>query len=88
MKKQLLVIILSCILVASLSGCKAEVSNYDNLSTDKVSNFIKINQMLAYDSATGIVYLRNYGGHAAYYAPNGSPYRYNVETNTLEEIVN
>ena len=83
MKKKLLAIILSCILVTTLVGCGS-----DDLSSDELANFIKINHRLLYDSATGIVYLNNYGGCSAYYASNGLPYRYNVETNTLEEIVN
>lgn len=55
---------------------------------------IEIGNRLYYDSTTRIVYwwngwLTDYKYDTvptAYYAPNGLPYRYNPETNTLEEI--
>ena len=53
--------------------------------------FIDIGNDLVYDSATRIVYIEehtyyNYNTYCPYYAPNGLPYKYNAETNTLEEI--
>lgn len=56
---------------------------------------IELGSGLYYDSVTGIVYWWNgrfdltcYGATTPtpYYATNGYPYRYNPETNTLEEI--
>lgn len=54
--------------------------------------FKKIEDQLYYDTNTKIVYFYN-GPYAArhypptpYYASNGFPYRYNPETNSLEEI--
>lgn len=97
MRKKLMAIILSCILVFSLIGCGAEtvqvnVSNNNDLHDTQFQSFVKIGGDLYYDSATRIVYSKNYSGYGTvfvpYYAPNGLPYRYNLETNTLEEIVN
>ena len=48
-------------------------------------------QDLYYDTNTKIVYILfnewANGYMSPYYAPNGMPYVYNVETNSLEEIV-
>ena len=52
-------------------------------------------QDLYYDTNTKIVYIlcnecagySGYGYMSPYYAPNGMPYVYNVQTNSLEEIV-
>ena len=52
-------------------------------------------QDLYYDTNTKIVYILfnecagyfGYGYMSPYYAPNGMPYVYNVQTNSLEEIV-
>ncbi len=72
----------------------------NNTSIGKVfgtSALIEIGDRLWYDTTTRIVYwwngsLSNYGYSnttpSPYYAPNGLPYRYNPETNTLEEIQN
>ena len=70
----------------------SEALNSNVLGIDAL---VKIGNGLYYDSTTGIVYWWNgvdYNySHAAttpspYYAPNGLPYRYNPETNTLVEI--
>lgn len=97
MKRKLLAIMLSCIIILSLIGCSAEpvqvnVSNNENLSSQQLGTFISIGNNLVYDAATRIVYIRNYtyaGScvYTPYYAPNGLPYRYNTETNTFEEII-
>lgn len=59
------------------------------------TSMIQISNSLWYDSTTKIVYLWNGKMWASdkmeyipapYYAPNGLPYRYNPETDTLEEI--
>ena len=95
MNKRLFTIILLCITLLFLAGCtsrpiQVNVSNSEELSSNQFGNFIEINKVLEYDSATRIVYFYNwnsYGGsRMPYYAPNGFPYRYNPETNTFEEI--
>ena len=95
MDKRLFAIVLVCIVLLFLVGCTSEpiqvnVSNSEELSSNQFGKFIKINDDLEYDSATRIVYIDNnntYGdSYTPYYAPNGFPYKYNPETNTLEEI--
>lgn len=80
----------------SCVGCGSEpvqvnVYNNENLLSNQFGEFVKIGSNLVYDSATRIVYLMNYtyGGNVVYtpyYAPNGSPYKYNPENNAFEEI--
>ena len=95
MNKRLFAIILVCIVLLCLVGCTSKpiqvnVSNSEELSSNQFGNFIEINNVLEYDSATRIVYIYNqnsYGGsRTPYYAPHGVPYKYNPETNTFEEI--
>lgn len=95
MNKRLFAIVLVCIVLLFLVGCKSNpiqvnVSNSEELSSNQFGKFIEINNVLEYDSATRIVYIYNpnsYGGsRTPYYAPNGFPYKYNPETNTFEEI--
>ena len=69
-----------------------EIKSEYNLEIEKEA-MVELGNGLCYDSSTMIVYLWNgywVGDYAAtptpYYAANGLPYRYNVETNTLEEI--
>lgn len=64
-----------------------------NLKQIPVTTFPQPLTYLWYDTVTQIVYLwnGNIGNYSAtipspYYAPNGLPYKYNPETNTLEEI--
>ena len=71
------------------------VDSLDNTVFGK-SALVEIGNGLQYDASTRIVYWWNKSlsaeGHRSdttpspYYAPNGFPYRYNPETNTLEEI--
>ena len=95
MKKKLIAIIFSCLLIFSLTACsepvQVNVSNNQNISSNQFGTFANIGNNLVYDSATRIVYFKNctYCGfdvYVPYYAPNGLPYRYNPETNTFEEI--
>lgn len=91
-----MICLISCILAFSLGGCGSEpvqvnVSNSENLSSNQFAQFVDIGKDLVYDSATRIVYCEfyTYGGNyglCPYYAPNGLPYKYNPQTNTLEEI--
>ena len=97
-KRNILILIAALLLFCTLTGCGSEtvVENTENISDTKFgqSALTKIGNGLYYDSTTRIVYWWN--GHmnlidysispSAYYAPNGLPYKYNPETNTLEEI--
>lgn len=98
MKKKILVILFGCLLTFSMVGCgttlNVNVENSNELHSDTLGtqSFVSISDDLFYDEATRIVYIKNitYGFgcsvYTAYYAPNGFPYKYNPETNTLEEI--
>lgn len=95
MNKKLFAIVSICVVLLFLVGCTSKpiqvnVSNSKELSSNQFGNFIEINNVLEYDSATRIVYIYNHNGYGGsytpYYAPNGLPYKYNPETNTFEEI--
>ena len=99
MKKKLLLGTITLLSVLMLAACGAtdrqvNVSTEESLSpmsTLQLGKFIDIGDDLSYDSITKVVYLKNYtyyGNYVyvPYYAANGKPYKYNVETNTLEEI--
>lgn len=97
--KKIIAIILAFIFTFSLTGCGTEetvqvnVSNNESLASLHLGEFNYISDGLVYDIATRVVYIRNrtsdhYWVYTPYYAPNGLPYRYNVETNTFEEINN
>lgn len=102
MKKKILTILISCILILSLASCSNEIININVENSDALNDtvigidaLIEIGDCLYYDSTTRIVYWWNgdiYDQCATtpspYYAPNGLPYRYNPETNTLEQINN
>ena len=99
MKKKLIATILICALALPLLGCGAvepvqvNVSNSKSISSNQFGTFVAIGNNLVYDPATRIVYRKNYTSNGyyvciPYYAPNGLPYRYDPETNTLEEIDN
>ena len=95
--KKILITVISLVVLLSFTSCgsaepvKVNVSNESELKSDSMCNFIEIGGSLVYDEATRIIYieLNTYAGnkvYTAYYAPNGLPYKYNLETNTLEEI--
>ena len=95
MNKKSFAIVSICVVLLFLVGCTSEpihvnVSNSEELYSDNIGTFIKINKDLSYDPATRIVYIYNENGYGSsytpYYAPNGLPYKYNPETNTFEEI--
>ena len=104
MKRNLLILLTGLLLSCSIAGCGTEetvVVNVDNLENIHGNTFgekslIRIGDGLYYDSSTRIVYWWNiyscayskYPAPSPYYAPNGLPYKYNPETNTLEEIEN
>ena len=81
-----LVLLIGCSLVGCGTTIEVNVDNSEELSSSELVHFIKINNTLTYDEATRIVYMVSIYNITPYYAPNGLPYRYNPETNTLEEI--
>lgn len=95
MNKKILTILLGFIFMFSLTACVENKVN-ENIGINGVDSLIEIGNNLWYDASTGIVYWWNgslsFSNAAttpsAYYAPNGLPYRYNPNTNTLEEINN
>jgi hypothetical protein len=93
--KKILAVFLACLIMLSTMGCGELTTNTaDNDNTDIMVR-IDDYDFLWYDSTTRIVYWWNgkIEGYTTattpspYYAPNGLPYRYNPETNILEEIV-
>lgn len=103
MRKKVAILLVSLGILFAISGCSEYVSA-DTESKENVEEsesqaigldaFKKIEDQLYYDINTKIVYFFN-GPYAArhylptpYYASNGLPYKYNPETNTLEEIPN
>ena len=100
--KKFVSVILICVIMFSLIACGEEriiavnVENPETMQNGIIGKdaMIEIGSGLYYDSNTRIVYWWNGELNIAYcattpspyYAPNGFPYRYNPETNTLEEI--
>lgn len=98
MKKML---IAATLLFSSISftGCnttKLNVNMEGEVSNTQSGGFAYICSRpitLYYDQMTRIVYIENntyigYDVYTPYYAPNGLPYKYNLETNIFEEIKN
>lgn len=95
MKNKIVIIFMAIFLffIVLLVGC-VETTTLNGKVTIQSGRFITISYYpieLSYDTATEIVYIKNYTYHSnyvytPYYAPNGLPYRYNHETNTFEEI--
>lgn len=100
MKRKLLILLTATVL-CSFIGCgqdtvQVKVENKENLSGTTLGkdSLIYIGNKLYYDTSTRIVYWWNgwltsnewATTPSPYYAPNGLPYKYNPETNTLEEI--
>ena len=99
MKKKLLICLI--ILTFLLVGCRPQPININVENGSELNNavigkesLVEIGDKVWYDSTTRIVYwwngcvgvANNATTPSPYYAPNGLPYRYNPETNTLEEI--
>lgn len=85
---------LLCISVI-LTGCytKEEEKHLRDTGVyfETIYDKLNVHDYLVYDRATKIVYMDcyTYCGYyvkCPYYAPNGKPYKYNEETNQLEEI--
>ena len=101
MKRNLLIVLMIAMFLPFVSGCEREVVTVymgtdDNETVSKEAGtdaLIRIGGRLYYDPMTKIVYFWNgsSGGQCAtipspYYAPNGLPYKYDVESNSFEEI--
>lgn len=91
MRNKIIALILTVFLVFCLAGCGVDTGSKDyskNTSGRLQSTGM---QDLYYDTNTKIVYILfnewANGYMSPYYAPNGRPYVYNVETNSIEEIV-
>lgn len=94
MRNKIIALILTVVLVLCLSGCSGTFEGSKDY-TKRTGGRLQPTMMqdLYYDTNTKIVYIlfnegaRFSGYMSPYYAPNGMPYVYNVETNSLEEIV-
>lgn len=97
MRNKIIALILTVVLVFCLSGCSGTFEGSKDY-TKRTGGRLQPTMMqdLYYDTNTKIVYIlfnegagfSGYGYMSPYYAPNGMPYVYNVETNSIEEIVN
>ena len=86
-------LVLICISGCGSSTIKVNTDNTEQLNSDSLGEMQEIGGKLYYDLATRIVYRTNYTRmgyyvHIPYIAPNGLPYRYDVENNKLVEIEN
>ena len=94
MRNKIIVLILTVVLAFCTVGCTYTGSKGYTENTDGRLQPTMM-QDLYYDTNTKIVYIlfnegagnSGYGYMSPYYAPNGMPYVYNVQTNSLEEIV-
>ena len=96
MRNKIIALILTVFLVFCLAGCRATYTGSKSYTTNTGGRLQPtMMQDLYYDTNTKIVYIlfnecagnSGYGYMSPYYAPNGMPYVYNVQTNSLEEIV-
>ena len=95
MRNKIIVLILTIFLVFCLVGCGTSTGSKSYATNTGGRLQPTMMQDLYYDTNTKIVYIlfnegagnAGYGYMAPYYAPNGMPYVYNVQTNSLEEIV-
>ena len=84
-------LVLICISGCGSSTIKVNTDNTEQLNSNSLGEMQEIGGNLHYDLATRVVYRANYtymGNHVfiPYIAPNGLPYRYDVENNKLVEI--
>ena len=96
MRNRIIILMLTVFLVFCLAGCGGTFAGSKGY-TERTNGRLQPTMMqdLYYDTNTKIVYIlfnegagnAGYGYMSPYYAPNGMPYVYNVETNSLEEIV-
>ena len=96
MRNKSIALMITVVIVLFLSGCSGTFEgskDYTKRTGGKLQPTMM--QDLYYDTNTKIVYIlfnegagfSGYGYMSPYYAPNGMPYVYNEETNSLEEIV-
>ena len=76
---------LALLIGCSLVGCGDTVEKSNKTILNDSVIFTRFDERMYYDEVTKIVYIQ-IGTLVPYYASNGLPYRYNTETNTLEEI--
>ena len=96
MRNKIIALILTVFLVFCLAGCSGTDAGSKDY-TKRTGGRLQTTGMqdLYYDTNTKIVYIlfnewagySGYGYMSPYYAPNGMPYVYNVETNSIEEII-
>lgn len=100
MKKKLLSVILcvpllyGCAVKKEIVAINIQNPEIENNAELGIDALVEIGSHLYYDRITNIVYFWNgfpFTSRCAvtpspYYAPNGLPYKYNPETNNLEEI--
>ena len=94
MRNKIIVLILTIFLVFCLAGCTSAGSKDYTTRSNGTLQPTRM-QDLYYDTNTKIVYIlfnecagySGYGYMSPYYAPNGMPYVYNIQTNSLEEII-
>lgn len=89
----LIIVLITCLLIQGI--CIIRNSNQNEAKIEQTNNdelrFEKISKDLVYDVKTNIVYIKNhisntYSVYSPYYASNGMPFRYNVQTGELEQI--
>lgn len=96
MRNKIITLILTVVLVFCLAGCGGAFEGSKDY-TARTNGRLQPTMMqdLYYDTNTKIVYIlfnegagnAGYGYMSPYYAPNRMPYVYNVQTNSLKEIV-
>lgn len=91
--KNLALVLLLCMCLFILSGCEEKTATMggETVSISDLEVYLPIPNTtdLVYNKTTHIVYIENftYAGnyvYTPYYASNGTPYRYNIETGVLE----
>lgn len=79
---------------ATIESEQANQADQKTFNSDSASSFKKIAGDFYYNEMTKIVFIKQqtygfcYYIYTPYPAPNGLPYRYNADANTLEEINN
>lgn len=92
--KKIIAALLALFLCVSLAACGTSTGNKDYTAR---TGFVKVagKESLYYDPGTKIVYVifnesaigyQGYGYMSPYYAPNGLPYLYDANSQTLYEI--
>lgn len=92
--KKFCAFLIATVFCISLCACSTPTAGSKNYETTSGLISITGQENLYYDSNTKIVYLvfneylgnQGYGYMSPYYAPNGLPYRYDANNQTLIEI--